>query len=306
MALTRKCKGCGKPFEPSRSNQRYHTEACRKGRYDRTRAGKARKIKYSTSLLGTIAQVKYDSSESGQERKTRYRGTHPKLTKHDAYFSPTVAPTNRKQAEAMLNQPENLTPEVKRAAKKLLKPIYARRDKSDATSRMKFKMVHDETLRLAAEKEIRPEESFELLKQLWTDRGINPRWWFNWERFCSLDEWEELQIHNLESEVQDLATEKSIPFDVAMVEYKKGLVNKLRGDAIFRADLQGRCMPGGEFTSEQFNNCVLDVANSFAFQWAGGVPTFAGLERDYPKPNYRFRRVGHSVPRPDSVTSTTD
>jgi len=63
-------------------------------------------------------------------------------------------------------------------------------------------MIHDETLRIAQEKDIRPEEAFELLKQEWTKRGIQPRWWFKWETYCTPEEWEELQIHRHEVKVQ--------------------------------------------------------------------------------------------------------
>jgi hypothetical protein len=306
MRAKRKCKGCGKQFEPSRRNQKYHCEACRKNRYERTRAGRERKVKYSLSLLGTIAQAKYDSSDGGQHRKLMYRISHPKLTRRDGYYSPAIMPTNRLQAEEILKNPKKSPAAVKAAAKKLLKPIYAHRDKCDATSKKKYKMIREETFRIAMEKDIRPEEAFELLKQQWTERGIQPRYWFRWERYCTPDEWEELQIHKLEMDVQALATEKNIPLEEATAQFKKEIWDKAMKGVMFRASVQGRINPGGQYTIEQFNSCMLDVANRFDFQWAGGQPVWIGSKNQQPKVTYGFRRLGHPPDDAPSLPSTTD
>ena len=295
MKQPRKCKGCGKRFEPSRPNQKYHSVACRKNRYERTRAGRERKVRYSLSLPGTIAQAKYDSSDSGRHRKYMYRATHPKLKRRDAFYSPKHVPTNRLQAEEILKNPKKSPAAVRAAAKKLLKPIYAFRAKCDATSETKHKMIREETFRIATENDIRPEEAFELLKQEWTKRGIKPRWWFDWPRYCTPDEWQELQLHRLEVKVQELATERNIPLDEAMAEYKKEIYKKAVQGVSFRVQMQGMINPSGNYTEAQWNDCMNDAASNFDFQWAEGKPVFIGPENHWPTPRVVFRRIGDSA-----------
>jgi hypothetical protein len=307
--IRRKCKGCGKRFRPSRPNQEYCAGVCRKNRYELTRAGKERKREYRLSLLGTIAQAKCDSSLKGQDRKQRYRTAHPK-PRPARFFYEGQMPTNRSEAELILKhidqQPKKQRARVRAACKALLKPIYAYRDKCAATSTAKDKMIHDETLYIAQEKDIRPEEAFELLKKEWTKRRIQPRWWFRWERYCTPEELEELQIHRHEVKVQALATYKSVSFDEAMKEYKDQLYKDIIADVMFRAELMGKMNPTGKYTQEQFNRCMNDAASRFDFQWAGGKPVFLGPREEWPTPEIKFRRPGTPAPSAPSLPNTTD
>jgi hypothetical protein len=233
-----------------------------------------------------------------------------KCAKHECGFDGQI-PTTRSEAElilkaALILKAEGPSKKMKAAAKTLLKPIYAHRDKCAATSKKKDKLIHDETLRIALEKDIRPEEAFELLKQEWTKRGIQPRWWFTWERHCTIEEWEELKIHQHEVKVQALATEKGISFEEATKEYKDRIYKDAIGNGMFRAEMIGRMNPTGKYTQAQFNMCMNDTASSFDFQWAGGKPFFLGPKKDWPTPEVKFRRLGTAAHTPPQLPNTTD
>jgi hypothetical protein len=312
----RKCKGCGIEFTPSRPNQKYHNDACRKTRYERTTAGRQRKVKYSLSLSGTIAQAKYDRSYQGEDRKRRYYTAHPKPRKA-RYFFPGQIPANRSEAELILEhieqQPKKVRSTVRTAAKKLLKPIYAHRDKCMSTSVKKSEIIREETLRIAQERAIRPEEAFEVLREEWTKRGVEPQRWFKWENYCTLDEWEELQIHRHEAKILALVAERNcegtaapILFSDVMVEYKNRLRKEALSEVLFRATMQGKINHGGKYTTEQFNRCMNDTASTFDFQWAGGGPIFIGPEKDWPTIKVKYRRAGPVDRGVTGMPSTTE
>ena len=174
-------------------------------------------------------------------------------------------------------------------------------------------MVREETLRIAQEKDIRPEEAFELLKEEWKTRGVEPQRWFRWEGYCTPDEWEELQIHGHEVKIQALVTERNLEgncapvlFNDVMVEYKERLCKDALSEALFRAQMQGRTNPSGRYTTEQFNRCMNDTASRFDFQWAGGKAVFLGSQKDWPELKVRYRRTGHLGRAAGSMPSTTD
>lgn len=83
------------------------------------------------------------------------------------------------------------------------------------------------------------------------------------------------------------------PIEQATAEYKKQIVTEARSNAMYRNEvISAAAGHEGKYASEDFNMCMLDVANSFDFQWAGGKPLFIGLPKDFPTVTYGFRRVG--------------